>query len=165
MSTQRVMSIIVLGTPQAKGSMKSIPFADKESGKLRVNTFSDSKRSDAWENTVKLQALSVWRRNLGADALPLEGAVKLRIGFRLPRPKSVSVKKRPLPIVKPDVDKMLRSILDALTGVVFNDDAQVTAIEARKTYAAVPSAACVVIDIYQDAAGVAAEKHYEEDTG
>ena len=134
MNEQRVTSILVHGQPRAKGSMKSIPFKDKATGKLRVNTFSDSKRSESWERTVKLEAMAAWRRKFGADALPLEGAVHLHMDFHMERPKSVTATKRPDPVVKPDIDKLVRLTLDALTGVVFRDDAQVTVIKAEKCY-------------------------------
>ena len=52
--------------------------------------------------------------------------------FRYERPKSV---KRAVPTVPPDLDKQIRSILDALTGVAYVDDSQVTHIIASKSYA------------------------------
>ena len=65
--------------------------------------------------------------------------------FYLPRPSSVSVKRRPLPIVPPDVDKLARACLDGLgqgfdtgkvgDGILFGDDSQVTELVARKFYA------------------------------
>lgn len=39
------------------------------------------------------------------------------------------------PMTKPDVDKLLRAFLDALTGVVWKDDSQVTDAITRKRYA------------------------------
>ena len=39
------------------------------------------------------------------------------------------------PTVKPDVDKLSRSVLDALTGIVWVDDAQVVDKTVRKRYA------------------------------
>jgi crossover junction endodeoxyribonuclease RusA len=59
-------------------------------------------------------------------------AVGLYVTFHMPRPKTV---KRIRHTVKPDTDKLLRSILDAGTGVLYVDDCQVTFIEARKIYA------------------------------
>jgi len=34
----------------------------------------------------------------------------------------------------PDIDKLLRAVLDAMTGVVYRDDAQVAKIEGRKIF-------------------------------
>ncbi|HZJ30733.1 MAG TPA: RusA family crossover junction endodeoxyribonuclease [Vicinamibacterales bacterium] len=41
-----------------------------------------------------------------------------------------------LPRGKPDIDKLARSTLDALSGIVFDDDARVASLELRKVYAA-----------------------------
>jgi Holliday junction resolvase RusA-like endonuclease len=41
---------------------------------------------------------------------------------------------RQIPTVPPDLDKQIRSILDALTGVAYGDDSQVTRILASKEY-------------------------------
>ena len=46
-------------------------------------------------------------------------AVILTLGFIMPRGKTV---KRRLPTVRPDLDHLIRSIGDALTGVAFLDD-------------------------------------------
>jgi crossover junction endodeoxyribonuclease RusA len=58
--------------------------------------------------------------------------VGIYITFHLEKPKTV---KRLWPTVKPDLDKLVRAILDAGTGVLWIDDAQVRFIEARKVYA------------------------------
>lgn len=39
-----------------------------------------------------------------------------------------------VPAVRPDVDKWLRRVLDALSGVVYADDGQVVEVVARKRY-------------------------------
>jgi len=41
----------------------------------------------------------------------------------------------PFHITVPDLDKILRSVLDSLTGIVYKDDSQVDQIIARKAYA------------------------------
>ena len=47
------------------------------------------------------------------------------------KPKSA---KRAFPSVKPDLDKLIRAVLDGLTGVAFEDDSQVILIQSSKTY-------------------------------
>ena len=99
------------------------------------------------------QKLKVWRKAIAAacqnllseEHSLLLGPVRVEVDFYLPRPSSVSVKKRPLPIVPPDVDKLARACLDGLgqgfdtgkvgDGIVFGDDSQVTELLARKFYA------------------------------
>lgn len=45
------------------------------------------------------------------------------------------IKGRPYPTTYPDIDKLLRAILDGLTGVAFHDDAQVVRVLVDKLYA------------------------------
>lgn len=62
---------------------------------------------------------------------PLEGAVSLEIDFIMPRPKTVT---RARHTVKPDLDKLIRGINDAISGICFVDDARVVRINAAKNY-------------------------------
>lgn len=59
--------------------------------------------------------------------------VSITLDFYLERPASIP-KKRVYIVVKPDIDKLVRSTLDALTGTVFLDDAQVVELSVRKHY-------------------------------
>ena len=81
-------------------------------------------------------ALAVWRSTVAlsarfAGAKPVEGAIGIEILFRVRRPKTV---KRDYPTVAPDLDKYIRGVLDALTGIAYQDDAQVIDIKAEKVY-------------------------------
>jgi len=87
-------------------------------------------------------ALAVWRSTIGweaklAKATPHNYPVKITINFIMPRPKSV---KRPYPSVAPDLDKLVRGVLDGLTGIAYDDDSQVVEIHARKVYGGSPGA-------------------------
>lgn len=81
-------------------------------------------------------ALAVWRSTV-AFAAKLAGAkmtdapIEMTLVFIMPKPKTV---KRILPTVPPDLDKLIRGVLDALTHVAYNDDAQVVSINAHKIY-------------------------------
>jgi Holliday junction resolvase RusA-like endonuclease len=66
-----------------------------------------------------------------AGAFPVPNAIEIVMEFRYAKPKSV---KRELPTVPPDLDKQIRSILDALTGIAYHDDSQVISISASKSY-------------------------------
>lgn len=83
-------------------------------------------------------ALAGWRSLIGwearlAGASPHSLPVKITITFTMPRPKTV---KRALPSVAPDLDKLIRAVLDGLTGVAYEDDGQVVQIHAQKLYGA-----------------------------
>lgn len=63
---------------------------------------------------------------------PLTGPVTVMVSFRLAKPKSV---KRDLPSVRPDLDKLARSTMDALTTAqVVADDSQVCDLWVSKRY-------------------------------
>lgn len=86
---------------------------------------------------VRASDLAVWRSDISRMAeargyRPVDGAVKVTTDFVFRRPKSTP--NRIYPHVKPDLDKLIRAVLDALTGVAYVDDSQVILIQATKTY-------------------------------
>lgn len=106
----------VKGKPVPQGSMKFI----------RPGVMIHSRAAD----------LAVWRADIARNAelsgfKPVSGGVKVEIDFIFIRPKSAN---RPFPTVAPDLDKLIRAVLDGLTGVAYEDDAQVILIQATKTY-------------------------------
>src|SRR3989338_1543920 len=80
---------------------------------------------------------------------PMVCAVGLDLQVFLPRPKSAPKRKRLRHQKRPDLDKVIRGVLDALTGVVFRDDSQVCSISAQKDYDYdhAPGIICVVYPI------------------
>ena len=113
----------VLDRPAPQGSKKSI-------GNNRF--IESSKFLPAWRSAVREAAehavtVSGWAR--------VSGPVELEVMFYLDRPSSVSTVKRPYPTVPPDLDKLIRGVGDALTGVVYDDDAQIIRMLAWKQYA------------------------------
>jgi len=89
--------------------------------------------------------LPEWRKALaqGATEAQLESGLfftdplKVEITFQMPRGKTI---KRPLPPVVPDVDKLIRAVLDSMTGILYDDDAQVVEVHAFKVYSPEPGA-------------------------
>ena len=79
-----------------------------------------------------------------APKRPLEGAICVCMVFNMPRPKSHYRSGRyshllkndalPYPIVKPDLDNIIKFYLDSMTGLFWKDDAYVCSIEASKCY-------------------------------
>ena len=56
------------------------------------------------------------------------------IEFVLSRPASIPQHRRIHSTTKPDIDKLVRAINDALTGILFHDDSQVVGITCIKDY-------------------------------
>lgn len=115
MITFRVASI-----PKPKGSMRAFVRGG------RPILTSDNPGLKGWEAVVRGEA----QRHVDHCA---EGEVEVVLHFHLTRPKSHGKALKPH-LTKPDVDKLARAVLDALTGVAFRDDSQVVRLEATKRY-------------------------------
>jgi crossover junction endodeoxyribonuclease RusA len=89
-----------------------------------------SKDLGPWRERV---ALAAHNAMLGQPLL--SGAIALRLDFVLPRPKSTPKRSTPHAVKRPDVDKLARACLDAITGTVVDDDSQVVDLHATKRLA------------------------------
>ncbi|HPO91352.1 MAG TPA: RusA family crossover junction endodeoxyribonuclease [Victivallales bacterium] len=76
---------------------------------------------------------------------PIIDPVKLDLEFYFSVPKSFSKKKRELairggilPAKRPDIDNLMKMVIDALQGRFFLDDSQIVSIMARKIYSEIP---------------------------
>lgn len=117
------LSFRVYGQALPKGSAKA--FVIK--GTNRAVVTSTTKGLKGWEAAIRQEALQ-------HVTTLMEGPISLTVNFCLPRPKSL--KKGDVPHIKrPDLDKLVRGATDALTGVIWKDDSQLTAIYASKFYA------------------------------
>jgi Holliday junction resolvase RusA-like endonuclease len=122
------ISFTAFATPQPQGSVKAFMIG----GKPRLTT--DNSKLKPFRSEVTRCAMMAMRD--ASYELPMAGKhvpVEINADFFFAKPESIG-KKRLYPSVKPDVDKICRSLLDSMTGVAFHDDAQVIAINARKHY-------------------------------
>ena len=76
-----------------------------------------------------------------AGLIPTYDAIRLRLIAYFPVPHSYSKKKRGeciagliKPTVKPDIDNVVKAALDAMNGVVYDDDKQVFEVIVSKRY-------------------------------
>jgi crossover junction endodeoxyribonuclease RusA len=113
------LTIEVLGDPASQGSHSVI------NGRIvQVN----SAKHKRWRNAVAFAALDL----VGPDFELIDEPVELSVIFYLPRPKTAT---REFPAVMPDLDKLIRSVGDSLSGTVIRDDSRIIAIHAQKLYA------------------------------
>jgi len=117
------IQFIVYGTPKPQGSTRA--FIPK--GWKRAVITTDNVQLKPWRQQISLEAIALQQ--------PLrEGPIRMGLRFFFKRPKSAP-KSRIHPTVKPDTDKLIRAILDALTGILYRDDAQVVQFsEISKAY-------------------------------
>ncbi len=120
------LKIRVIGIPATAGSF--VP-RKRKNGSLYLLR-SGSQKHREWRQTAEAtirQAVKLWEWETSP-----EDEYSVSLSFLLPKPKSVS---RAQPNVKPDIDKLCRSTLDALTvGKAIDDDARILQLTASKTY-------------------------------
>lgn len=125
-----VVDFFVAGTPKPQGSKRG--FVHPATKRVILTEASGAALKD-WRHDVKLTAIS---RMSSKTMIVAPTAVRMAVEFVLPRPVSLPKTKRtPLAVKKPDTDKLLRAIGDALTGVVYADDSQIVSLYADKRIA------------------------------
>ena len=112
-----MISFFVEGKAIPQGSMKFI--------RPGVMIHSRAAELASWRALVAYRAKE-------AGCHPIENPIAIKLRFQMPKPKTV---KRTYPTVAPDLDKLIRGVLDGLTGIAYIDDAQVVRITAEKVYA------------------------------
>lgn len=115
-------TFIIEGRCPTKGSTRS--FVNPKSGK--VVTLADNRSLKQWTTDARWQARAA---KVPMIYKPNGVFVKVRVDFVKPR-----TAKQDTPTVRPDCDKLLRAILDMLTGVGYADDAQVVQAGIMKAY-------------------------------
>lgn len=128
----------VYGIAQPKGSTKA--FIPK--GWTRPIVTSDNPKNKNWQSLVADGASHAVQHLPPAARHVLEGGVRLTVAFYLPRPKRYQKRGaiQPPHVTKPDLDKLLRSVKDALKGIAWHDDSQVVDVVCMKRYAGIDDA-------------------------
>lgn len=123
------MTFTVLGLPAPQGSKRA--FVLKGTG--RAVLVESSKAVKPWRQAVEQAVMLAAPFGGRQDPVLFRGPVAVDVTFTLPRPKSA--KKGARPAGRPDLDKLVRSTLDALTAAgVFEDDGRVVSLITQKYY-------------------------------
>lgn len=130
------VSFTIPGAPQGKER----PRFNRNTGR----TYTPAKTRD-YEKLVELAY------KCEAHGVRFTGPVSANIAAVYPVPHSWSKKQQSkaisgqqLPLVKPDLDNVAKAVLDALNGLAYRDDAQVTFLSICKRYGERP---CVVVSL------------------
>jgi len=105
-------------------------------GKARARTVTGrdgSVHSYTPQSTAKAEMLIRSAANREGDSFPAGTPLDMIIVAWFHRPKSAP-KSRIFPVVKPDLDNVVKLVIDALSGVVYPDDNQICRFEAFKAY-------------------------------
>jgi Holliday junction resolvase RusA-like endonuclease len=140
----------VVGRPVPQGSKRAFVVTDKTTGRPRAVMAEDAgQRHKDWRTLLHHAA-----RDAARDFGPFTGPVSVSIEFAFTAPKS-----RPLrdgawrwQAVRPDVDKLGRAVLDALTSAqLIGDDQQVSRLVLTKIEHHAPSQARVHVEELSEA--------------
>ena len=133
---QQPLTFAIQGAPVAKARPRV----------LRSGQAYTPGKSVAYERQVQLAATLAMRGHVR-----LSGAVQATLRFDLPIPASWSVRKRAAAITgelaptgKPDLDNLLKSVLDGIRTIVIGDDAAIVDVRATKRYGIAPLTVCSI---------------------
>ena len=95
--------------------------------------------------TVNYETLvkEMWAVTHGQQMLDGELCASLTAFFAIPSSKSKAEKKRMLegivrPVKRPDLDNVIKCVLDACNGIAYKDDSQIVTVVAEKFYSDTP---------------------------
>jgi crossover junction endodeoxyribonuclease RusA len=115
-----IVRFTAVGLPVAKGSMRAV-------GRGRM--------TNANPKTAEWQALVAHFAAVAmTDQVPFDEPVSVELIFGVARPKSAP-KRVLFPATRPDLDKLARCVLDAMTGVIYRDDALIVDLDCSMRFA------------------------------
>ena len=139
-----IISFFVPGVPKPAGSKRGFAIPDKQRpGKHRVIITDESGvPGKAWRADCKSYARDAY------GGTPLTGAIIAEFVFTLPRPKGhygtgknggkLKASAPIAPTTRPDTTKLIRAVEDALSGIIWRDDAQIIRQTGVKVYGEIP---------------------------
>lgn len=112
-------------------------------GRPRFNRMGVAYKTSEDKAYERALCMAYWQKYTGAPML--EGPLTLMVKAIFPIPQSKSKREKALmlsgeikPTVKPDIDNVIKAVLDALNGVAFPDDKAVTWLIGEKVYGETP---------------------------
>jgi Holliday junction resolvase RusA-like endonuclease len=142
-----MMSFFVAGIPVPKGSAKAFM---RKGMKFPAVVQDNAERQKPWASSIGYAAQQ-------EGIAMMSGPVEIRIIFFMPYRKShfgtgknantLKPNVEKYHTSKPDLDKLIRCVKDALTGIAWRDDSQVAVVCAGKCYGLEPGARITVSPI------------------
>lgn len=142
-----ILDIRVPGAPAAQGSLS--PFISRSTGRVITP---QKPKVKAYRDRITMHAVEYMAQH---HQKIVDTAVSVQIFVTLARPKchsgkhGVKASAPACPTTRPDLDKIVRAVLDALTSAVWYDDSQVVTLMASKDYGRGdgPNTAIVVYEV------------------
>lgn len=106
-------------------------------------------KTQEYEEYVKM----CWFAKYGG-VQPSKQSLEVNVVFYLPIPKSVNKKQRAEMLdgkikhtKKPDIDNLIKSVLDALNGIAYSDDSKIIRVAAEKQYSEKPRTELIIKEV------------------
>lgn len=115
-----VLDLFVPGQPAPQGSKRHV------GNGIMIES---SKAVAPWRTTV------AWHASQAYSGPVLDGPLTVAIEFVMRRPASAPKRSTPPATKRPDLDKLTRAVLDALSGVVWRDDSLIVDLHPSKRLA------------------------------
>jgi crossover junction endodeoxyribonuclease RusA len=122
------LSFTIFGVAQPQGSTKA--FLPR--GWARPVITTDNAKLKPWRQQLSQTAM-VSMHECGAKMAGRSVPISIALTFYFDKPKSVR-RAAQYKTTKPDLDKLLRAVLDGLTGIAYEDDSQVCECRVAKTF-------------------------------
>lgn len=133
------ITISLAGEPVAKGRPRA-SLRRTRAGLLRVHMHTPE-RTSTYEGRVRAAAQEEALAMRELMTLPLAGPISITLRIVFEPPASWSRKKREAAIrgeakhvTRPDIDNVAKAWLDAMNGIVYLDDSQITMLSVTKSY-------------------------------
>jgi Holliday junction resolvase RusA-like endonuclease len=127
------LAFTVYCTPAPQGSKRGWVIPGKNGAKPRAIVADANNKTKPYRQLVTQTVIESMQQSSSERPWAVAKVpVWLSLNFYVLKPQSA--KKRICPAVKPDIDKLARSTMDALTGLLFADDAQVVELNCSKNY-------------------------------
>lgn len=142
---ENVITFHVPGTPRTQGNKRAVPLKGRNgewikaaNGATKTVMMESGKYHASWRQDVRAALMAAHQ------GPPLEGPVKVSMLFYFRRPEHHYGKKKGERYLKPsapmwhsslgDIEKLVRTVNDAMSGIAFADDKQVAQLIAQKQW-------------------------------
>ena len=117
--------------PISKGSMRILP---NRKGLAWANSRNITKVEKAVKGAARALLSAIGFQKKDIPAFDISQAVEIHVTFWFKKPKQQKTEYPGLLHKAGDIDKLLRALLDSLTGIVYDDDTQVTSVTMHKAF-------------------------------
>lgn len=128
------MKFTAYARPEPQGSMRGFVLPGKGGRKPRAILTSNNPRMKPYRQELTHSAMAEMRElKIPSPMAGKHVPVAVVFDFYFARPASIPKKRKEM-VVKPDLDKVVRASADALSGILYEDDAQIVDMRVRKHY-------------------------------